>query len=421
MSTTNKHLFIKQSPPLKGTVKLFGAKNAVLPIMSSLLLTNGTSVLKNVPNSADVQQMIELLKHFGARIEFSPEQNLLEIDTSSVDRYDVNPEIMNKMRASILVMGPLLARFGKAQVALPGGCLIGTRPVDFHLHGLEKLGAKIEHSGHFLHATLESKQNNRRIVLEYPSVGATENIMMCATRTPGTTTIVNAAFEPEVFDLISVLQKMGANIEYGTDLTLKITGVNSLYSVKHEIIPDRLEAGSLLLAAAITGGEISLTNAQSNYMDLFLEKLREMGHTIETTNGITFRATQHPKAINFKTAPYPGFPTDLQAPMMAALCLADGVSEIEETVFENRLMHVQELNKMGAQITTEGRKAIVRGVEELYGCDVIASDIRASCALAIAGLRAQGTTIMTGVSHWKRGYQGLEEKLVLLGGAVELG
>lgn len=408
--------------PLKGTVNVSGAKNAVLPIMASLLLTNGKSILTNVPNSADVRQMIKLLNSLGAHINFMPEKKHLEIDTSTVNTYKVNPDTMSKMRASILVMGPLLARFGKTYVALPGGCLIGTRPIDMHLKGLTKIGATIEQSGHFLNATIKKSQSidERRIVLEYPSVGATENIIMCAVLTQGVTTIVNAAFEPEVFDLITVLRKMGANITYGRGLMLHITGAPTLNPIEHEIIPDRLEAGSLLLATAITGGQITISNGQPEFMDIFLQKLQEMGHTINTDNGITLTATNTPRAISFKTAPYPGFPTDLQAPMMAALCLADGVSEIEETVFENRLIHAQELNKMGAQITIESRKATIRGVEELYGCDVIASDIRASCALAIAGLAAQGETFMTGISHWRRGYDSLENKLTKIGGNIRL-
>lgn len=388
--------------------------------MASLLLTNGKSVLTNVPDSADVHQMIQLLKNLGAIVTFSPASQTLEIDTSTVADYQVCPEIMNKMRASILVMGPLLARFGQAKVALPGGCLIGSRPIDFHLKGFSKMGAKIDQSGHFLHAKLHKIPQESRVVFEYPSVGATENIMMCAALMPGTTTIVNAAFEPEVLDLITVLQKMGAKITCGPGMIIQIVGVHHLRPVVHSIIPDRLEAGSLLLAAAITGGSIHIPNGQPHTMDVFLEKLAQMGHEISLTNGISLTATPHPQAVHVKTAPYPGFPTDLQAPMMAALSLADGVSEIEETVFENRLIHAQELKKMGAQIEVSGRRAVVRGVDELYGCEVIATDIRASCALTLAGLAALGRTKMTGVHHWKRGFDRLEQKLATLGGNVTL-
>jgi len=416
---TSEYLLIKKSPPLKGTVSLTGAKNAVLTIMASLLLTNGKSTLTNVPDSTDVRQMIRLLTDLGATTSFFPEKNLLEIDTLTVNKFQVAPEIMNKMRASILVMGPLLARFHKAKVAMPGGCLIGIRPIDFHLNGFVRMGVTINQDGHFLDAAFDnSVPQERRIIFEYPSVGATENIMMCATLIPGTTTIINAAFEPEVFDLIAVLKKMGATIECGPGLVIQVTGVSSLQPIKHSIIPDRLEAGSLLLAAAITGGTVHITNGRPDTMDIFLEKLSQMGHTIKKNDGITLHATQYPHAITFKTAPYPGFPTDLQAPMMAVLALADGLSEIEETVFENRLIHAQELKKMGAQITVDGRKAIIRGVEELYGCEVIATDIRASCALVIAGLAAIGKTKMTGIHHWKRGYDRLEQKLANLGSNI---
>jgi UDP-N-acetylglucosamine 1-carboxyvinyltransferase len=262
-----------------------------------------------------------------------------------------------------------------------------------------------------------------RIVLEYPSVGATENILMAATLTHGTTTIINAALEPEVMDLIAIVRKMGAKITIEAPATIIIEGVTSLQPVEHAIIPDRLEAGALLLAAAITGGTVSLPQAHAYSMDVFLMKLEEMGHEIIIGSqgiGVTLKATKQPKAVSFKTAPYPGFPTDLQAPIMAALCLAEGKSIIEETVFENRLLHVRELQKMGAQIKVEHNKAIVLGVDKLYGASVIATDIRASCALVLAGLSAHGSTIMTGIHHWTRGYEGLEHKLSLLGGSVKL-
>ncbi|MCK4517166.1 UDP-N-acetylglucosamine 1-carboxyvinyltransferase [Candidatus Babeliales bacterium] len=417
---SNAHLLIKKSQPLNGQISLAGAKNAVLAIMASLLLTSGKSVLRNVPNSADVIQMIKLLTNLGAHVLFDPEEKHLEVDTSRVNNFQVSSETMNKMRASILVMGPLLARFGKAEVATPGGCLIGSRPIDYHLTGLKKLGVTINENN-FLHATLKNQhKTDRRVAFEYPSVGATENIMMCATLLQGTTTIINAALEPEVLDLATVLRKMGANIEFEPGMFITITGVNRLNPIDHKIIPDRLEAGSLLLATAITGGTITLTNARPNHMDIFLQKLEEMGHTIKRENGITLEATTNPQAISFKTGPYPGFPTDLQAPMMAALSLANGTSHVEETVFENRLMHAQELTKMGAQISLDGPRATVRGVEELYGCEVIATDIRASCALAIAGLAAQEETKMTGIYHWKRGYDNLEKKLAALGARITL-
>jgi UDP-N-acetylglucosamine 1-carboxyvinyltransferase len=415
------YILVKQSLNLNGTINLFGAKNAVLPIMASLILTKGGSVLHNVPNSADVNQMINLLKDLGAQVVFDIEQKRLEVETSKINKFEVKPEIMNKMRASILVMGPLLARFGKVKVALPGGCLIGARPIDFHLKNLKKMGVEIEQQGHFLNSSFDQNNKlNHRIVLEYPSVGATENIVMFAALNKGETTIINAALEPEVLDFLEALKKMGAQIEFQAPATLKITGVEKLFSVDHNIIPDRLEAGALLLAAAITGGTVHISNARAEHMDVFIEKLREMGHIIEVKDGIKLKATKNPKAISFKTAPYPGFPTDLQAPMLVAQCVADGECVVEETVFENRLIHVHELQKMGAQIKVEGNKAIINGVEELYGADVIASDIRASCALALAGLVAKKQTRIMGIHHWQRGYEKLENKLQLIGADISV-
>lgn len=422
MSNGNSYLEIKQSPELSGDISLYGAKNAVLVIMASLLLTSGKSRLRNVPGSSDVTHMIKLLESLGAVISFYQETHELVVDTSGVDKWQVQPDIMKKMRASILVMGPLLARFSRADIALPGGCVIGTRPIDLHLKNFEKMGVEIDRSGSFLktHAPSLSAQD---IILDYPSVGATENLMMAAVCARGKTRIINAALEPEVLDLISVLRKMGAQIDLEVPATILIEGVGSLEPIEHDLVADRLEAGTLLLAAAITGGSVFLTNANAEHLAVFLLKLEQMGHQISSGSngkGIRFKATQSPQAVSFKTAPYPGFPTDLQAPMMAVQCLAQGRSGIDETVFENRLVHIRELQKMGAQISLEGSKAIVTGVEELYGANVIASDIRASCALAIAGLAAKGTTIMTGISHWRRGYDQLERKLASLGAPIRL-
>lgn len=416
------YLEIERSLELKGTVPLVGAKNAVLVTMASLVLTNGKSVLTNVPVSADVIHMISLLEQLGAQVSFDKVMHTLEVDTTTINKWCVNPSIMKKMRASILVMGPLLARFGRADIAAPGGCSIGTRPIDYHLKNFKKMGVSIEQEHDFLkaHAT-ELKATN--IVLEYPSVGATENIMMAATLARGVTRIINAALEPEVLDLIIVLQKMGALIQVVAPATIIIEGVQSLGAVNHAVIPDRLEAGALLLAAAVTGGQIYVPDIRACDMDVFLLKLEEMGHAItvgQDGRGIQLKATRTPKAVSFKTGPFPGFPTDLQAPMMAAQCLAEGVSIIEETVFENRFLQVRELEKMGALIKVEHNKAIISGVEELFGTHVIASDIRGSCALVLAGLVARGTTTMTGLSHWYRGYEALEEKLAILGARITL-
>lgn len=417
-----QYVIIEKSPALKGEILLSGAKNSVLVIMTSTLLASGKSKLYNVPISDDVYQMINLLTSLGAKINLNEQENSVEIDTTNVDKWTVSPENMKKMRASILVMGPLLARFGKADVALPGGCVLGARPIDFHLKGFAKMGVTIEFFEEFIKASAPQKLKAEKIVFEYPSVGATENILMAATLTKGKTTILNAALEPEIFDLISILTKMGAKIKILPPATIEIEGVDQLKSVEHEILSDRLEAGSILLAAAVTGGTVKLPNAPGNFMDLFLDKLSEMGHTIsvEKNGAIDFKATKTPKAVSFKTMPYPGFPTDLQAPMLAAQCLASGTSTICETVYESRLIHINELQKMGAQISLNGQTAVVKGVDALYGANVIASDIRASAALVIAGLAAHGQTIMTGVHHLKRGYQNFDQKLASLGAKIKM-
>ncbi len=420
--TTDAILTVEQSLGLAGESQLTGAKNAVLVIIASLILTEGISVLTNVPCSDDVLQMIELLRDLGAQIIFYADKNMLEVDTRFINSYKVNPTIMKKMRASILVMGPLLARFSRAEIALPGGCAIGDRPIDFHIKNFEKMNVDYTIDGDFL-IGVTKKLKAATLVLEYPSVGATENLMMSAALTPGVTHIINAALEPEVLDLITVLRAMGAHIEVLPPATIEIHGVAALRPINHHVMYDRLEAGALLLAAAVTGGTISLPDADASVMEVFLLKLQEMGHSLligQSGKGITLHATKQPRAVSFTTGPYPGFPTDLQASMMAVQCLAEGKSVIHETVFENRFLHVRELQKMGAQITVNGDRVLVTGVDALYGASVIATDIRASCALVLAGLAAKGTTVMTGIHHWKRGYESLEKKLALLGANIIL-
>lgn len=415
------HLKIEQSPALKGEVELVGAKNAVLVTIASLILTTGKSLLHNVPVSADVFEMIELLRCLGAVIFFDTEKHQLFVDTTSLHSWSVSSVMMQKTRTSILVMGPLLARFGKARMGgLPGGDAIGKRPIDYHLKNFIKMGVAIHHEGDYLCADVDTL-TAARIVLEYPSVGATENIIMAATRAQGATKIINAACEPEVLNLIACLTKMGAKINIEAPATITIEGVDVLNPVEHTIMFDRLEAGSLLIAAAATGGEITIPQACADHLDVVLLKLSEMGHTItigENGCGIHLKSTRTPLAVSLKTGPYPGFPTDLQAPMMALQCTASGTSVIEETVFENRFHHAHELIKMGASIVIEHNKAIITGVERLYGAEVIASDIRASTALVIAGLVAHGTTTVFGLNHWKRGYEALEKKLQQLGAHV---
>ncbi|MGB8468291.1 MAG: UDP-N-acetylglucosamine 1-carboxyvinyltransferase [Candidatus Babeliales bacterium] len=415
-------LHIEQSPPLHGVIPVSGAKNAVLVSMASLLLADGKSTLTHVPCSADVAQMIQVLKQLGAVVDFDTDTHTLHVDTAFVHQYTIGEDLMKKMRASVLVMGPLLARFGRADVAMPGGCLLGERPIDFHLKSFAKMGVSVSYEQEYIR-TYAAPLKSARIVLPYPSVGATENILMAATLTKGTTHIVNAALEPEVLDLITLLQTMGAAITIESPATICIDGVAALKPVTHQIMADRLEAGALLLAAAITGGTVTIPNGSWRSMDVFLEALDQMGHTItcHEPEGITLVSTREPKAIaTIRTSPYPGFPTDLQAPLMAALCLARGKTVLYETVFENRLLHVRELEKMGAQITIDGQKATITGVDTLFGANVIATDIRASFALVLAGMAAQGTTVMSGLNHWRRGYDGMEHKLATLGARISL-
>lgn len=417
-----EHLIIEGVQGLAGSAPIHGAKNAVLVILASLILTNGVSKLHNVPASDDVYQMLELLRDLGATVHFDVDNNIVEVDTSTLDTFVVRPEIVRKIRASILILGPLLARFKRAHVALPGGDLIGTRPIDFHLKAFRRMGANIVFDGEYLKAHVDT-MSAQRFILEYPSVGATENIMMAASLTPGTTVIANAALEPEVLDLMNILNAMGARIAVQPPATLVIEGVQSLNAVEYHIMPDRLEVATLLLAAAATRGQVSIPQADASVLELVLAKLDEMGHQVcigDQAKGIYFKATPTPKAVNFVTMPYPGFPTDIQPMMMAALAIAEGTSVIKETVYENRFLHVRELQKMGAQITVDGITAQVKGVDKLYGASVIATDIRASACLMIAGLGASGTTMMSGVHHMRRGYQNIEHSLQRLGAKISI-
>lgn len=414
-------LVIEQSQPLQGTIAVPGAKNAVLVSMASLLLSRGTSTLYNVPALADVTHMCQLLSQLGAQVAYDAAAQRVSIDASMLDTDEADPALLKKMRASILVAGPLLARLGKARIAAPGGCKIGKRPIDFHLKAFSALGVEVHEQEDVV--LLVGKPRAGTIVLEYPSVGATENALMAAVFADGVTTIVDAAVEPEVLDLINLLRSMGADISVAAPATIMVRGVSQLVPTSHHVMPDRLEAGSLLIAAAVTGGSITIPNAVPADMDVFLLKLQEMGHELiydRTRAGITLRATKHPVAVSFKTGPFPGFPTDLQAPMMAAQCCAEGESVIVETVFENRMLHVPELVKMGARIQVDGSTARVTGVPVLTGMAVEAGDIRASCALAIAGLVAHGRTTMSGLHHWRRGYEKLEDKLAYLGASITL-
>ncbi len=414
-------ILVEPSGPICGEVYLSGAKNAVLVIMASLLLAKGKSILKNVPDSSDVAQMIKLLTSLGAMITFDKQTKILTLDATNIENYSIDHIAMRKMRASVLVMGPLLARLGRITLTYPGGCVIGARPIDYHIKNFKRMGVVIHEEDGFLTASTDGLKASR-LVLEYPSVGATENLLMAATLTSGTTQIVNAALEPEVLDLVAILQQMGAKIAINSPATIVIEGVACLKPVEYSVMNDRLEAGTFLLAAAVTGGEILVHDMSPEHLDVFLFKLEEMGHTIKTThNSIYLKATKYPKAVSFKTAPFPGFPTDLQAPMMVAQCLAEGTSVIEESVYENRLVHSLELQKMGAQIKLDGCRAHITGISKFYSSDVIATDIRASAALLLAGLAAvQGRTVISGAHHFRRGYDGFDVKLRALGANVHI-
>jgi UDP-N-acetylglucosamine 1-carboxyvinyltransferase len=403
--------------PLRGEVPVSGAKNAALPILCAALLAADTLEIGNVPRLHDVATTLKLLGQMGARCERDGDR--VSIDASPVVTPEARYELVRTMRASILVLGPLLARFGEARVALPGGCAIGQRPVDQHIKGLQAMGAQIaiEHGDVVARA---ARLKGARIVTDMVTVTGTENLMMAATLADGETVIENAAREPEVVDLAAALVAMGARIEgAGTD-RIVIRGVERLHGGSHRVMADRIEAGTFLCAAAATRGEVVLTGAEPATMDATLEKLREMGAQIECgADTIRLRMPRRPHAVNLRTAPYPGFATDMQAQFMAVDCVAEGTGVITETIFENRFMHVLELQRLGADITIEGNTAIVRGVAGLSGAGVMATDLRASAGLVIAGLVAEGETVVDRIYHLDRGYERMEDKLVGLGARIE--
>lgn len=420
---SSEYILVKKSQPLVGQVALSGAKNSVLAIMASLLLTRGVSILRNVPAIADVYDMIKILQSLGASVNFDSEKNIATIDTTRLHYEFLDQQAVKKFRASLLIFGPLLAQFQDVKIAMPGGDAIGARPIDYHIKNFKKLGAQIFQDKNFLYGMAPTLQP-QRLVLDYPSVGATENLLMALALTEGESWIVNAALEPEVLDVIEVLQKMGAQVDVMPPAMIRIRGVKNLKPVDHEIMYDRLEAASILIAGAITQGDIFIPDARVIHLELFLMKLEEMGHQITSGKngiGVRLQAAKNPKVVSFKTGPFPGFPTDMQALMMAAQAVATGSCSVVETVFENRFLHVPEMNKMGAKITSTGHQAQLEGVScSLVGTDVIATDIRAACALTLLGLAAQGQTrVFHGVHHWKRGYETLDEKLRSLGAFIE--
>lgn len=413
-------LIVKGGNRLVGAVKTSGAKNAVLPIIAASILGTTPSHLDEVPMLEDVHTISEVLKCLGLAVECSPEKNVLDIDSTEITSYEAPYELVRTMRASFLVMGPLLARIGKARISMPGGCAIGARPIDIHLKGFEALGVKIEQGHGYIEASAPEGLKGTSIYFDFPSVGATENIMMAASLAEGTTILENAAEEPEIVDLANYLNKMGAKIRgAGTD-TIRIEGVEKLHGADYTIIPDRIEAGTYMIAAAMTGGDVVVENVLPEHQKPLIAKLREAGAVVEEDIDKVRVIGKNPlKAVSIKTLPYPGFPTDMQAQMMAMMVIAEGRSKVTETVFENRFMHVVELNRMGAQISTEGRSAVIDGPCKLTGCDVRATDLRAGAAMILAGLVAEGTTRIGDLHHIDRGYENIVAKLKKLGADIE--
>jgi len=402
-------LEIEGGIPLHGDIYVSGAKNAALPLLATGLMCDGTLTLTHVPDLADTRLMIELLAHHGLDIGFQDGRVSMSGPATNMDApYD----LVSKMRASILVLGPLLARYGEARVSLPGGCAIGTRPVDLHIRAMQKLGATVELADGYIQARAPKGLTGNKIVFPFVSVGATENAMMAAACASGTSQIVNAAREPEIIDLADCLNAMGARITgQGTD-TLTIEGVASLSTATHRVVADRVEAGTFIMAAAMTGGSLTVRDIIPHHLDVLFDVMRQTGVGIDIgDNFVTVSANGRYQAQNVETQPYPGFPTDLQAQFTAMMCLAEGVSQISETIFENRFMHVPELVRMGADISVDGRTAIIRGKDALLPAPVMATDLRASVSLVLAGLATTGTTSVSRIYHLDRGYAGLETKL----------
>ena len=405
-------LIIQGGVVLRGEVWISGSKNAALPILSAALLSEGTVTIANLPHLQDVTTTIELLGALGVTVSVD-EKMRLEVDTSTLNSLTAPYELVKTMRASILVLGPMLARYGEANVSFPGGCAIGSRPVDLHLRGLEAMGASIQVDDGYIRARCEGRLKGAHILMDMVSVGATENLMMAAALAEGTTVIENAAREPEIVDLADCMNAWGADVQGAGSNTLTINGVEKLQGGYYKVMPDRIETGTYLAAAAATGGKVKCTQTDPSTLEAVLLKLEETGAQISQGNDWIELDMQgkRPKAINLKTAPYPAFPTDMQAQLTAVNTVAEGTGMITETIFENRLMQVQELNRMGASIIVEGNTAIVTGVEKLKSAPVMASDLRASAALVIAGMVAEGETIVDRIYHIDRGYECIEEKL----------
>ena len=411
-------LMINGGIRLEGDVRISGAKNAVLPILAATLLAEGPATIENVPHLHDVTTTVELLGCMGVMVSID-EKLSVEVDCSTIENYTAPYHMVKTMRSSILVLGPLLARFGEAEVSLPGGCAIGSRPVDLHIKGLQDMGAEIDVSNGYIHAKAK-RLKGTRLVMDIVTVTGTENLMMAAALAEGTTIIENAAREPEVVDLADFINAMGGKVSgAGTD-TITIEGVETLHGTRYRVLPDRIETGTYLVAAAITGGKIKVKDTAPKLLDAVIDKLREAGAKVEVGDDwITLDMEgKRPKAVSIRTAPYPAFPTDMQAQFAALNTIAEGTATVVETVFENRFMHVQELKRMGADIEIEGNTAIIRGVEALTSAPVMATDLRASASLIIAGLVASGETEVQRIYHIDRGYENIEEKLALLGARI---
>ncbi len=409
---------VEKSEPLKGTIKVNGAKNSVLALLPAVLLTEEPCMIDEVPALKDVGVMAELLTVLGAKVDRSEES--IKIDASNLTSHEAPYELVQQMRASFYVMGPLLARFGVARVSQPGGCAIGARPIDLHLKGFTALGAEVELGHGYVEAKIEGRLKGAEIYLDYPSVGATANIMMAATLAEGLTTLENAAEEPEIIDLANFLNKMGASIKgAGTD-TIRISGVEKLAGATHEVIPDRIETGTYMVAAAITGGDLMIENVVTSHLKPIIAKLRECNVAVEEyDDAIRVTGKADFSSVDVTTLPYPGFPTDMQAQFMALMAFSEGTSVINETVFENRFMHVAELNRMGANIKIEGHSAVIQGTKKLQGAQVKATDLRAGAALILAGLVSEGITEVSEIRHIDRGYVRIEEKLRAVGANIK--
>ena len=414
-----ERLIVKGGNRLVGTVKTSGAKNAVLPIIAASILGTSPSRLDEIPALEDVRTICAVLECLGIKVDAS-EPHTLKIDSREITSCEAPYELVRSMRASFLVMGPLLARKGYARISQPGGCAIGTRPIDLHLKGFEALGVKIEQGHGYIEASAPEGMTGANIYLDFPSVGATENIMMAAAMANGTTVLENPAEEPEIVDLANYLNQMGARVRGAGTNVITIEGVSELHGVQHSVIPDRIEAGTYMIAAAMTGGDVIIENVLPEHQKPLIAKLREAGALVEEDiDRIHVVGSGKLKAVDIKTLPYPGFPTDMQAQMMAMLSVAEGRSKITETVFENRFMHVVELNRMGANITTEGRSAVITGPAHLTGCTVRATDLRAGAAMILAGLVAEGATDICDIYHIDRGYEEIAAKLTRLGADIK--